>query len=336
MKHPSLRGVNLGGWLIPERWLTPSLFASTNAHDLHGLLQQESGRKAYVRHVKTFIQEADFAWLAKQGVELVRLPVGYWDVVEDSHYLSMQHKVDWAMQMAEKYNLKVLLDLHAAPGSQNGYDHSGKRGVAEWWRASSYRQRTLDVLEVLAKRYRDSPALWGIELLNEPQLPLHRYMTLLRFYRTAYRRLRTTIRPGTWTIFHDAFHPLLFTGALRGRKNYPVAMDMHWYGFPSRFVKSFRLATYLRLQAIFIVAMTWFVQKWQPIVIGEWSAVAPQDYMNRVAAEKYYEIWRQNGHAQQEVYARKQLLAHVYWTYKGEGRGVWHFRSLVEDGTLVI
>ena len=28
--------------------------------------------------------------------------------------------------------LKVLLDLHGAPGSQNGFDNSGKRGPIEW------------------------------------------------------------------------------------------------------------------------------------------------------------------------------------------------------------
>jgi glucan 1,3-beta-glucosidase len=29
----TIRGVNLGGWLLTERWITPSLFASTNTDD---------------------------------------------------------------------------------------------------------------------------------------------------------------------------------------------------------------------------------------------------------------------------------------------------------------
>lgn len=33
--------------------------------------------------------------------------------------------IDWTFEMAVKYNLTVLLDLHGVPGSQNCQDHSG-------------------------------------------------------------------------------------------------------------------------------------------------------------------------------------------------------------------
>ena len=32
--------------------------------------------------------------------------------------------------------LKAVIDLHAGPGSQNGYDNSGRRGQAHWVDAS--------------------------------------------------------------------------------------------------------------------------------------------------------------------------------------------------------
>ena len=47
--------------------------------------------------------------------------------------------------------MKVIVDLHAVPGSQNGNEHSGTRdGFAEW--GDSYVQRTVEVIDFLAKR----------------------------------------------------------------------------------------------------------------------------------------------------------------------------------------
>ena len=323
------RGVNLGGWLIPEQWLTPKVFASSGASDLAGLLATKKGRAAYRHHVKTFITEDDFVWLAAQGVTLLRLPVGYWDFETSSGIT--RDTVDWVLVMAEKYHLSVLIDLHAAKGSQNGYEHSGKVGEVGWW---AHQEATLQTLERIARRYRDAPALWGIELLNEPRITPRRLFTLLRFYRKAYRRLRTIIKPGTWIVFHDAFHPLLLSGALwRGKRGHPVAMDIHWYGIPTKYVKRWKLATYLRAQRYITGILLRIVRLWQPVIVGEWSAVAPQDYMERASATEYPAIWRANGVSQQQLYARL-CVGVIYWTYKGEGRGVWHFRSMVEDGVL--
>ncbi len=326
--HEFLSGVNLGGWLIPEKWLTPSVFASTDSQDLHELLATKEGEAAYLRHVDSFIAEHDFAWIASQDIRLIRLPVGYWDF-QGSEGITTA-KVDWAMKMAEKYGLKVLLDFHGAKGSQNGYEHSGKQGKVGWW---SHRQAALEALERIAKRYRGNKALWGIELLNEPRVGFWRHFSLVRFYRIAYICVQKQLRPGAWIVFHDAFHPLLLAGALRNRRKNPVAIDIHWYGIPTRISGGWKLATYTRVQRLVTGLMLRFVRLWHPVIVGEWSAVAPQDYMERAKKADYEAIWRQNGEAQQAMYTQLAVAA-IYWTYKGEGRGVWHFRSMVEDGVL--
>lgn len=47
--------------------------------------------------------------------------------------------------------MKVIVDLHAVPGSQNGNDHSGSRdGFGEW--GDSNIQETVDVIDFLAQR----------------------------------------------------------------------------------------------------------------------------------------------------------------------------------------
>lgn len=37
-----------------------------------------------------------------------------------------------AIAWARKYGIRILLDYHALPGSQNGWNHSGKSGQINW------------------------------------------------------------------------------------------------------------------------------------------------------------------------------------------------------------
>ena len=55
------------------------------------------------------------------------------------------------MGWCQELGLKVVLDLHGAPGSQNGFDNSGKRGEVGGIRPDgglANGNRTLFVLEV--------------------------------------------------------------------------------------------------------------------------------------------------------------------------------------------
>lgn len=54
----------------------------------------------------------------------IRLPIGYWafEVGPDEPYITgqlpyLQNAVTWA----SKHGLKLIVDLHGVPGSQNGY-----------------------------------------------------------------------------------------------------------------------------------------------------------------------------------------------------------------------
>lgn len=53
-----------------------------------------------------------------------------------------------------KYNLGVIVDLHAANGSQNGDEHSGTRdGSKEWGTTDENIDQTVAVIDFLASRY---------------------------------------------------------------------------------------------------------------------------------------------------------------------------------------
>ena len=40
-QNTCLRGVNLGGWLVLEKWMTPAFFADSDAVDEHTFMQTE-------------------------------------------------------------------------------------------------------------------------------------------------------------------------------------------------------------------------------------------------------------------------------------------------------
>lgn len=58
--------------------------------------------------------------------------------------------------IGRKYGgLKVIIDLHAAPGSQNGWEHSASRdGSQEWGKTDENIKQTVAVIEFLASRYK--------------------------------------------------------------------------------------------------------------------------------------------------------------------------------------
>ena len=71
--------------------------------------------------------EETFAEIARAGLNIVRVPFGYW-VLGDTdlcpHVPSIQY-LDLAVKWATAHSLQVILDLHGLPVTQNGMDHSG-------------------------------------------------------------------------------------------------------------------------------------------------------------------------------------------------------------------
>jgi glucan 1,3-beta-glucosidase len=321
-------GVNLGGWLVLEKWLTPTVFKGTSAKDEYGLMTEPDAKERIRAHRDTFMTEEDWQWLAKDGIKLVRLPVGYWVLQDDEPFQNAQPYLDWAFEMAEKYEIKILLDLHALKGSQNGTVHSGRIGKVDWWR---YRYESLRTVQELARRYKNSPALWGIEIINEPTF-FGNYFKLLRYYRQAYKRLRKELQPGVYTVFHDAFVPPFFAGALWPRKRYPVIMDSHYYVILGSLLSKLSPERYDGIRGVIYRCLIFITSLSQPVIVGEWGSVMPQPMFDRVEKSTHLQLLAGTIARQKRMYHRAQ--AALYWNYKAEGRGMYHYRSLREDGVI--
>lgn len=249
----------------------------------------------------------------------------------DGPYVAAEKYLDWAMEMARKYDLQVIIDVHGLQGSQNGRDHSGRLGKAEWYRHRECREASLRTLELIADRYKDHENFWGLEIINEPTLGLFHWK-LRRYYKVAYRRLSRILATHTRIIYSDAFTPRLLSGAL-GHHTHPIAMDVHVYHMTTLFSQHRSIKWFLektQRRAHLLARLS----KKQPIIIGEWSGVLRHQNMRLMAESQRAPLFKRYAELQQEVF--ESAVAWFYWSYKTESAGQWNFRSQVEAGLITL
>jgi endoglucanase len=176
-----VKGINLGHWLVPEGYMF-GFNRKNEAPDqirkvFTRLLGEKGAEQFWMRFLDGFIAEADIQFIAAAGFNTVRVPFDYRMFVngdaepkfEGAGYALMDRLVGWA----DKAGLRVILDLHAAPGGQVGASHDGGSGFPLLFYVRANQDLTVRLWRNLAQRYRDEPAVLGYDLLNEPIAPHH-------------------------------------------------------------------------------------------------------------------------------------------------------------------
>jgi glucan 1,3-beta-glucosidase len=328
-----LRGVNLGSWLVLEKWMVPDVYHGVDAPDEYSLclaLGNEAGIRLN-RHRETFITAEDFRWIRDSGLNAVRLPVGYWALEAPKPYVESARFIDFALDQAHQNGLKLLLDLHGAPGSQNGWDHSGRSGPINWPKDPQNIQETLRVLESFAQKYGSHPALFGIELLNEPRdvVPLE---ILQKFYQDAYARLRKILGPDVAIVFHDSFRPMAWKKFMQAPAFSNVILDTHLYQCFSAADKDRTALEQLTFAIDRKTSLDEMQRMELPTMVGEWSLALPGQAMDGLSPFQIASVKR--------AYADTQLLNYegtrgwFFWSYKLQHASEWNFRYCVERGWL--
>ncbi len=194
MKNKALKGVNLGGWLLMEGYILRG--RNIAEHQLKRQFKRDNTGKALFEFEKefrdNFISEDDFKNIAKLGAQIIRLPFSYRLIEEKA---SSRNKIsfyflDKAFKWAKDYNLKIILDLHAACGAQNFDWHSDSTGKAMLWEKESCRKSTYRLWEIIAARYKDHSALYAYDVLNEPVLGNKSITILKKFYKNIIKSIR--------------------------------------------------------------------------------------------------------------------------------------------------
>ena len=214
----SIRGINYGGRFIPERWLdlpgmgplygsaTPGCSSAyprpcvLSTCDLAAWQPDEAGDRM-LKYLNDSILESDFKRIATEGFNFVRLPLGYWQLVESdvapdapSHTAVRWHALQKmlpaaayrihilrVLRYASENNLRVLLDLHGAPGGQSinqctgcatSCEGSGCEEEAHYFdRPRNHAVAIAAVVELAKLCALAGPTCFGVELLNEPAQP---------------------------------------------------------------------------------------------------------------------------------------------------------------------
>lgn len=328
-----LRGVNLGAWLVLEKWMVPEVYRDTEADDEYDLclaLGEQAGSRLQ-EHRETFITEDDFRWIRNCGLNAIRLPVGYWALEAPKPFVPAADFVDFALDRAQRNNLKVILDLHGAPGSQNGWDHSGRKGDIGWDKDPNNIKETIRVLGTFAEKYGKHPALYGIEMLNEPS-PKIPIAILKEFYQNAYSEIRRHTGVEVAVVFHDSFRAMAWQDFMKEPQFSNVIIDTHLY-------QSFGhddAERNAQEQLIFALNRKETLEQMQrdelPTFVGEWSLALP--YRSTRNLSSFQEKLVTSAYADAQLLCFENTRGWFFWSYKMQSEGVWNFRYCVERGWL--
>ncbi|KAI9612087.1 hypothetical protein H4Q26_008178 [Puccinia striiformis f. sp. tritici PST-130] len=217
-----IRGVNIGGWLVTEPWITPSVYETNNPAIIDE--KKEAGRRLR-EHWDSFYTEADFHTIKSFGLNHVRIPIGYWafDVSGGEPYV--QGQFDYLLQAvgwSRNAGLKVLIDLDPRMDSitpAKGVQLAGMK-IKAMLNGPKPRSPTQVVV--------------GIQALNEPAGFKNEHMvnTIKDFYKDSYDIVRHTSGPQTHLLLniHDAFLPLsTWANTFPPPQHHGVSLDTHIY-----------------------------------------------------------------------------------------------------------
>ncbi|KAJ7754931.1 glycoside hydrolase family 5 protein [Mycena maculata] len=372
-----VRGVNLGGWLVLEPWITPSLFDDTGNAGIvdewtYGSLQSLTvAEEALTNHWNTWITESDFAAIAAAGLNHVRLPIGYWafEVGPGEPYIQgqlpyLQKAITWATQN----NLKLIIDLHGAPGSQNGFDNSGHRISFPGWHSNATNvQRTDTIIKqiasMVADNYENVPI---IAPLNEPAgFDGDAVLSVVRqYWYDSFGNIRypfgSAQQSNTVELIHDAFQPLSYWDGVLTYPDYEgVAMDTHIYTIFSQAEVEMTQAQHISTVCAKQSSLSSF-DLWT--IVGEWTPAATDcaTYLNgrgigsrydgtypgstfvgsctgltgsaSTFSSSYKTFLRQFWEAQVISYEKGQ--GWIQWTWKAENADEWTYQAGLANGWI--
>ncbi|KAK9465855.1 glycoside hydrolase superfamily [Lipomyces arxii] len=366
-----VRGVNLGGWFVLEPYINLSLFeqfdpADTPVDEYHfcQLLGKDACLAQLQNHWATWMTADDFAQMQAAGLNHVRIPIGYWafQLKDDDPYVQGQVQyLEQALNWCRQYNLRAWIDLHGAPGSQNGFDNSGLRDSYDWQLEENI-QLTQSVISQIMATY--AATQWNdvvvaIQPVNEPLGPRLDQQQIMDYYGYSYNALRVDAGSDIMLAIHDAFYDYsTWNGFMPYPEYFHVMLDHHAY-------QVFSPGELSRNQGDHISAACGQGQAikgnslWT--IIGEWSAAltdctkwlngvgtgARYDnsfpnsfYIGSCANEDNFAAWSDSDKVNVRQYIEAQLDAYeqglgwIFWCWKTEASLAWNFQFLIQNGLM--
>lgn len=336
---------------VQEQWMEPSLYACAASPGqaeidiLNGFGSSKNGvgnATAWMeKHWDTWIDEDDFKQMAAKGINTVRIPIGHFSVgpyftrqsafsdYANVYYYSWRY-IARAINWAAKYDMGVLIDMHAAFGAQNDQAHSGLSGGNVGFFSQTNRDLTADVLVWLANEISDVTNIVGIQLLNEPQ----NRDALWTWYNQTMDQMRKA-SPYAATVplyFHDAFDISKGADFVSQRSDFVVQDNHAYYVFTSQDTSTSAAKHTSQIESS--VKSNFATQSTtarRNMVVGEWSCALSPSSLTGVsdqdsATHEYCE-------AQRATYA-ETTAGYMFWSWKMENcdnNAGWCFKGATKN-----
>ena len=191
-----LKGVALGGWLLMEGYMLAG--RNIPEREFKAAFEKSLGREAlddFTRSFRdSFLREDDIRIIKSWGANCVRVPFNYKLVEFEDRPFSFNEEglkyLDRIVDWCERHSLYCILDMHAAPGAQNPDWHSDCSGEPELFTNDANKDRYLRLWHFLADRYKDSSAVAGYDVLNEPVVKMREERTVKELYERVTKEIR--------------------------------------------------------------------------------------------------------------------------------------------------
>ena len=357
--NQKVRGVNTGGWFVLEPWITPSIFEGNDAVDertFTKILGKGAAKARLEKHWNSFFTEGDFQQMKAAGLNHVRIPIGYWSVIPRDGEPFVQgayEKLGQALDWAQGAGLKVMIDLHGAAGSQNGFDNSGTYGSVGWTQGDTV-AHTIKVLNKIRDDHASHPAVSSIELLNEPLGPNLDMNTVRQFYMDGWGNLRDS---NVAVTFHDAFEGVTsWNDWGAGMAN--LVLDTHHYEIFSNDQVGMSLDKHISTACDFGNQMA---SNNKPTIAGEWTGGITDcaKWLNgknkgarydgtfngagrtgdckgkstgSVAGLSNDDKYNIGKFIEAQLDAYEKAAGWIFWTWKTEGAPEWDMQALLAGG----
>ncbi|KAK8249702.1 glucan 1,3-beta-glucosidase [Phyllosticta capitalensis] len=369
-----VRGANIGGWLVLEPWITPSVFdqfdTSLGIVDEYTLCQNADNAADVLKsHWDSWVSQDDFQKLADNGFSAVRIPIGYWAFQkygEDPYIQGAADYLDTAIGWARNTGLAVWIDLHGAPRSQNGFDNSGQKTSSPGWTTYDSVSATEEVISIIADKYATSDysdVVKGIQLLNEPLMSnLEGGMDATKaYYENGFSTVRGVDGSEAMVIIHDGFvNPSEWNGVLTGSGTDGAVVDHHEYQvFTDSLVA---MSADEHNSYVCSNAQGWGEGFDKFVVVGEWTGAmtdcatylngfgigarydgtySGSSYVGSCAEKNDISQWSDDMKTATTNYINAQLDVWEYktqgwfwWNFKTEGAAEWDLFALIDAGVF--
>ncbi|CAM0958861.1 unnamed protein product [Alopecurus aequalis] len=280
-------------------------------------------------HWSTYIVEHDFAFMAANGLNTVRIPVGWWiasDPNPPAPFVGGSLKaLDNAFTWAERHNIGVIIDLHAAPGAQNPWEHGGSRDREQTWGDSNIAE-TVQVIDFLTARYAKRSSLLAVDLMNEPFADGVSLDSLKRYYQEGYNAVRKH-SPTAYVIMSNrisgSWNELVDFASPFGR----TVLDGHHYlVFDPKLDNSNVQQNIDHINNVIASNLSAMTKADGPLTfVGEWAAEWKVEGASK-------EDFQRCANVQMALYG-KATFGWAYWSYKN-ARNHWSMQWMINNGYI--